>query len=68
VTIQTDEIRFAMGVFYRGLAQVIAGIMEWKKNNTFGMIAFSSFGFFWLSLVAPLVLPKRGKCERIFRT
>ena len=57
----------AMGIFYGGLAQVIAGIMEWKKNNTFGMTAFLSFGFFWLNLVALLVLPKRGKCERIFK-
>ncbi len=26
----------AMGIFYGGLAQVIAGMMEWKKGNTFG--------------------------------
>jgi len=50
----------AMGIFYGGLAQVIAGIMEWKKSNTFGMTAFLSFGFFWLSLVTLLVLPKLG--------
>jgi succinate-acetate transporter protein len=50
----------AMGIFYGGLAQVIAGIMEWKKNNTFGMTAFLSFGFFWLTLVTLLVLPKLG--------
>jgi succinate-acetate transporter protein len=49
-----------MGIFYGGLAQVIAGIMEWKKNNTFGMTAFLSFGFFWLTLVTLLVLPKLG--------
>jgi hypothetical protein len=53
----------AMGIFYGGLAQVIAGIMEWKKNNTFGMTAFLSFGFFWLSLVALLVLPKLGLAD-----
>ena len=50
----------AMGIFYGGLAQVIAGIMEWKKNNTFGMTAFLSFGLFWLSLVTLLVLPNLG--------
>jgi uncharacterized protein len=48
----------AMGIFYGGIAQVIAGIMEWKKGNTFGTIAFTSFGFFWLSLVALLVMPE----------
>lgn len=50
----------AMGIFYGGLAQVVAGIMEWKKNNTFGMTAFLSFGLFWLSLVTLLILPKLG--------
>ena len=50
----------AMGIFYGGLAQVTAGIMEWKKGNTFGTTAFASYGFFWLSLVALIVLPKMG--------
>jgi succinate-acetate transporter protein len=48
----------AMGLFYGGLAQVIAGAMEFKKGNTFGMVAFSSYGFFWWSLVALVLLPK----------
>ena len=48
-----------ISLLYGGLAQVIAGIMEWKKNNTFGTVAFTSYGFFWLSLVALVVLPKR---------
>jgi len=50
----------AMGIFYGGLAQVIAGIMEWKKNNIFGATAFTSYGFFWLSLVGILVMPEMG--------
>jgi len=49
-----------MGIFYGGLAQVIAGIMEWKKGNTFGTTAFTSYGVFWLTLVALIVLPKMG--------
>jgi uncharacterized protein len=53
----------AMGIFYGGLAQIIAGIEEWKKNNTFGATAFTSYGFFWLSLVALLVLPKMGLAD-----
>jgi uncharacterized protein len=48
---------FAMGIFYGGLAQIIAGLMEWKKNNTFGMVAFASYGFFWLTLVFLIVAP-----------
>ena len=50
----------AMGIFYGGFAQIIAGIMEWKKNNIFGATAFTSFGFFWLSLVGIWVFPALG--------
>lgn len=53
----------AMGLFYGGLAQIIAGILEWKKENTFGMTAFISYGFFWLSLVGILVFPRIGWAE-----
>ena len=58
----------AMGIFYGGLAQVIAGIMEWKKNNTFGLTAFSSYGFFWLTLVALIVMPKLGWTDKTSET
>ncbi|MGA2308417.1 MAG: acetate uptake transporter [Candidatus Bathyarchaeia archaeon] len=48
----------AMGIAYGGLAQIIAGAMEFRKGNTFGTVAFSSYGFFWWSLVLLLLLPK----------
>ena len=54
------SVILAMGIFYGGLAQIIAGIMEWKKGNTFGTTAFTSCGFFWLSFVGFIVLPKMG--------
>ena len=47
----------AMGLAYGGLAQVITGIMEFKKGNTFGTLAFTSYGLFWWSLVILLILP-----------
>lgn len=50
----------AMTIFYGGLAQVIAGIMEWKKNNTFGLVTFGSFGFFWISFATINILPTLG--------
>ena len=50
----------AMAMFYGGIAQVIAGILEWKKNNTFGMVTFGSFGFFWISFAFIMFLPKLG--------
>ena len=55
-----DTMILAMGIFYGGLAQIIAGVFEFRKGNTFGMTAFCSFGLFWLSLVAILVLPNLG--------
>ncbi|AUS04281.1 acetate uptake transporter [Pseudotamlana carrageenivorans] len=55
-----DAIILGMGIFYGGLAQVIAGIMEWKKGNTFATTAFTSYGFFWLSFAALVLLPKTG--------
>ena len=53
-----DTMILAMGLAYGGLAQVIVGIMEFKKGNTFGTTAFTSYGLFWWSLVLLLVLPK----------
>jgi len=50
----------AMGIFYGGIAQVIAGIMEFKKGNTFGMTAFTSYGIFWITLVALWIFPDMG--------
>lgn len=50
----------AMGIFYGGLAQIIAGIFEWRKGNTFATTAFTSYGLFWLSLVGLLTMPELG--------
>lgn len=50
----------AMGIFYGGVAQIIAGCMEWKKGNTFATTAFTSYGLFWLTLVGLWILPDMG--------
>ncbi len=52
-----------MGIFYGGLAQIIAGLLEAKQGNTFGTVAFSSYGLFWLSFVTMIFLPKLGLSE-----
>jgi succinate-acetate transporter protein len=57
---ELNSMVLAMGIFYGGIAQVIAGAMEWKKNNTFGTTAFTSYGMFWLTLVGLILLPKTG--------
>lgn len=41
----------AMGFALGGLAQIIAGILEFKAGNTFGGTAFTAYGCFWWSLV-----------------
>jgi len=46
-----NSIIVAMGIFYGGAAQIIAGVMEFRKGNTFGTLAFTSYGLFWLTLV-----------------
>ncbi len=53
-----DAMILGMGVFFGGLAQLIAGTMEFKKGNTFGQAAFMSYGAFWLLLVFLLIIPK----------
>ena len=57
---ELNAMIMGMGIFFGGTQQVIAGIMEWKKGNIFGMSAFMSYGFFWLSLVALWILPLLG--------
>jgi len=58
--IEMNSMILSMGIFYGGLAQVIAGVIESKKNNTFGLTAFTSYGFFWLSLVGIFAIAKFG--------
>jgi len=57
---ELNSMVMAMGICYGGAAQIIAGIMEWRKSNTFAATAFISYGFFWLSLVTLIVLAKLG--------
>ena len=50
----------AMGLFFGGLAQFVAGLLEYPSGNTFGMTAFVSYGAFWITLVALIALPHTG--------
>ncbi|MDV0445411.1 Succinate-acetate/proton symporter SatP [Methanimicrococcus sp. At1] len=47
----------AMAIFVGGLAQLLAGMMAWKKGNTFETVAFTGFGVFWLSFAYILITP-----------
>jgi succinate-acetate transporter protein len=45
-----EPVVFGLAFAYGGLAQLLAGMWEFRNGNTFGALAFSSFGAFWLSL------------------
>lgn len=53
-----DSMILGMGLFYGGLAQLFVGWMEWKKGATFGTVAFTSYGCFWIALCTLIMLPK----------
>jgi uncharacterized protein len=51
-----DAPILAMGLFLGGTVQIIAGILEYRKGNSFGLTAFCAYGAFWLTLVFILIL------------
>lgn len=57
---ELNSMIMGMGLFFGGLAQMIAGRLEFQKGNTFGTTAFSAYGAFWISLVFTWILPKMG--------
>ena len=63
-----NSMILGMGIFVGGIAQIIAGILESKKNNTFGLTAFVAYGSFWLSLVAIWALPRLGIADKADET
>ncbi len=57
---ELNTMIMGMGIFYGGITQMIAGIMEYRNGNTFGTVAFTSYGAFWLALVFAWVGPHFG--------
>ncbi|KAI5474862.1 glyoxylate pathway regulator [Pseudohyphozyma bogoriensis] len=48
-SVSTPNVVVGLGLFYGGLAQLLAGMWEFATGNTFGATAFSSYGGFWMS-------------------
>jgi hypothetical protein len=44
-----DAVVIGLAIAYGGFAQFCAGMWEFKRNNTFGALAFTSYGAFWIS-------------------
>src|SRR5450631_4700632 len=58
-----EVVVLGVALFYGGIAQLFAGMWEFAKGNTFGALAFSSYGAFWMSfwyLIAHTDLTKAG--------
>ena len=49
-----------LGLFYGGLAQLCAGLLEFATGNTFGMTAFGSYGAFWIALASMVLFENTG--------
>ncbi|HEV8711304.1 MAG TPA: acetate uptake transporter [Candidatus Binatia bacterium] len=49
-----------LGLFYGGLAQLVAGFLEFRTGNTFGMTAFGSYGAFWIALSSMVLMEMNG--------
>ena len=47
-----EPVVLPLALFYGGIAQFLAGMWEFRKGNTFGATAFSSYGAFWLAFSA----------------
>ncbi len=51
-----DSVVLGLAMAYGGIAQFCAGMWEFKRNNTFGATAFTSYGAFWISFALLLTL------------
>jgi succinate-acetate transporter protein len=47
-----EPVVLGLALAYGGLAQLLAGMWEFRTGNTFGAVAFTSFGAFWISFWA----------------
>jgi succinate-acetate transporter protein len=60
VPTDTAPVVFGLALFYGGAVQVVAGIWEFANRNTFGAVAFCSYGGFWMSFWYLSVATKLG--------
>jgi succinate-acetate transporter protein len=55
-----STMALAYGLFWGGAAQVIAGVIDGKRGDSFGLTAFCSYGFFWIGLATAFVFQWQG--------
>lgn len=67
-----EQVVLPLALFYGGLAQLLAGMWEFRRGNGFAATAFSSFGAFWLAFayyiakVAPHLGPDAYQATGLF--
>ena len=57
---QITNLFLPLALFYGGLAQLIAGILEFRTGNTFAVTGFGSFGAFWIALATMNLMARQG--------
>ncbi len=57
---QIINLFLPLALFYGGLAQLIAGMFEFRTGNTFALTAFVSYGAFWISLAVLNLMARQG--------
>lgn len=56
-----DLIWVGPAIFYGGMAQLLAGMWEFRNRNVFGATAFSTYGAFWMGLGIFVILAETTK-------
>jgi succinate-acetate transporter protein len=60
-----EPVVFGLALAYGGLAQLLAGMWEFRTGNTFGATAFASYGAFWLSFWAFVQFYEKSVPEKV---
>ncbi|RLF99794.1 MAG: hypothetical protein DRN65_02145 [Thaumarchaeota archaeon] len=60
---EIPTVTFCLGFFYGGLIQLLAGLIDGKRGDIFGLTAFTSYGAFWIALALAMVFSWLGIAE-----
>ncbi|MDO8610727.1 MAG: acetate uptake transporter [bacterium] len=52
-----NTMLISMAIFLGGVTQIIAGLLEYKKGNTFGYVSYTMFGLFWFTSASMTLMP-----------
>jgi succinate-acetate transporter protein len=69
INLSVEGVVLPLALFYGGTVQLLAGMWEFRRNNTFAATAFSSFGAFWLAYAAyvKFVVPSLATDKHLYQ-